>query len=109
MYIYTYIHIHIYIYIYTYIYIHIHIHIHIYMYIYTYTQGGATSTEIRDLQPGVSYRLRVCAENDVGQGPWSPAAVLQHKLAKPAGERKALRSRPLPPAPVDLALERATR
>jgi hypothetical protein len=68
--------------------------------------GAATSTEIRNLVPGVNYRLRVCAENEVGQGPWSPAAICFQKSA----EKRALKSAPAPPAaPVNVALEKATR
>jgi hypothetical protein len=54
------------------------------------TQGAATNTEVRDLQPGVTYRLRVCAENEVGLGAWSPPAFF---MQKPAVEKKALCSR----------------
>jgi hypothetical protein len=68
--------------------------------------GAATNTEVRDLAPGVSYRLRVCAENEVGKGPWSPATVCFQKSAE---KRSSKSAPPLPPPPVDLVLEKATR
>ena len=70
-------------------------------------QGAATSTEVRDLMPGVNYRLRICAENEIGKGPWSSVAMC---FQKAVGEKKALRSGPPAPAPpVKLVLEKANR
>jgi hypothetical protein len=48
----------------------------------------------------------VCAENEVGQGPWSPIAVFFPKTSE---KKTALRAHPVPAPPTDLFLEKATR
>ena len=68
--------------------------------------GPATSTDVRNVAVGVTYHVRVCAENEVGQGPWSPIAVFFPKTSE---KKTALRAHPVPAPPTDLFLEKATR
>jgi hypothetical protein len=77
--------------------------------------GTSTTTQLRDLLPGVTYSVRVRAGNEVGLGPWSPPAVYH---PKPVSDKKPLRvgggaqaptATAEPPAPVKIVLDKATR
>jgi hypothetical protein len=49
----------------------------------TLYQGSLTSFEVLSLQPGATYKFRVCATNSAGQGPFSTAVTFTTRAVEP--------------------------